>query len=111
MKELADGADRFLAGLKAKLTKTQGELFFELIASVGEEHQRRVQSYSEIGRKLGVTKQAVQKRYKTLCETHPSIRDYIKTIREQAKAANFSELSPKERRKMGVDESYDHEVG
>jgi hypothetical protein len=112
LSELADGADRFLAGLKAKLTTPQGELFFELIALVvDEKDRRRVRSYGEIGRKLGITKQAVQKRYKTLCEAHPSVRNYIEAIREQAKAVNFSEMSPKERRKQGVDESYDHEVG
>jgi hypothetical protein len=110
LEKLAEGADRFLAGIKAELTKAQGDLFFEMIATVQEGCVRRVQSYGDIGAKLGITKQAIQKRYKKLCEAHPSVAAYIDSIRNPQKSSNFSEISPKERRKRGVDDSYGYDA-
>ncbi len=109
VEDMADGADRFLAGIKAKLTKPESDLFFEMIATVHDGSNRKIQTYSDIGSKLGVSKQAVQKRYKKLCTSHPAIAEYIGAIRTPQKADNFSELSPTERRKRGVDESYNYD--
>lgn len=109
LSEMADGADRFLAGLKAKLTKTESELFFELIATDSGKHGRRIKSYSEIGARLGVSKQAVQKRYQKLCNSQPAVAEFIRAIRDPQKAANFSEISPRERRKSGIDESFGYD--
>ena len=108
MRELAEGADRFLAGLRQKLTKEQADLFFELIASQEDDGGRRVRSYAEIGVKLGISKQAVQQRFRRMAEKNPSVGDYIKAIRHPEKSRLFSEMSPRERRANGVDGSYDH---
>lgn len=107
LEHLADGADRFLASVRQKLTKPQCDLFFELIATVEDAGTRRVKSYAEIGKRLGISKQAVQQQYRRMAERIPTIDDYVDAIRHPKKPRNFSEMSPSERRKTGVDSSYD----
>jgi hypothetical protein len=108
--DLAEGADRFLAGLKAQLSKLESDLFFELIATTQEGCNRRVRTYAEIGERLGISKQAVQKRFRVMADKHPSMAEYVRAIRDPAKPSNFSELSPSERRRQGVEESYGYDA-
>lgn len=106
--DLADGADRFLAGLQSKLAERDKILFFDLIASVDGPEGRRVKTYAEIGERLGVTRQAIEKRYRKLRKNVPELGDYVDAIRRPEKAKNFSEMSPSERRKQGIEESYNY---
>ena len=108
--ELAAGADRFLAGLQTKLTERETSLFFELISSVDDPVGRRVKTYEEIGERFGVTRQAIEKRYKKMRGRVAELGDYVEAIRRPKKAQNFSEMSPSDRRKQGIDESYNYDA-
>ena len=108
--EMAVGPDRFLAGLQAQLSGPERELFFELVARKETPGGPRFLQYAEIGEHLKISKQAVQKRFKVLADRHPSVADYIRAIREPAKPTNFSEMSPSERRRQGVEESYGYDA-
>lgn len=110
IEDMAEGADRFLAGLQARLTKTERELFLELVARKDTPAGPQVLGYTEIGKRLGITKQAVHKRLKALETAHPQAADYLRAIRDPAKPRNFSELSPTARRQEGVDEAYGYEA-
>lgn len=109
--EMAEGADKFIAGLQQQLTSRERDIFFDLIASITEGHIRRIRTYAEIGRARNITKQAVQKAHKKLADKHPSVGAFIEAIRSPAQSRRFSELSPTERRRYGVDSSYDHQPG
>ncbi len=111
LSELALGADKFLAGLQDKLTPDERDLFFDLITTIADGSSRRLRPYAEIGRKRNVSKQAIQKAYKTLARKHPSVGNYIASIRSPETPRLFSEMSPSERRKYGVDSSYNHKTG
>ncbi len=109
---MAEGPDRFFAGLQGKLDPKERELFFELIDKVQDGAVRRSRSYAEIGERLGgITKQAVLKRADRMYGKHAGLENYVKSIREPGKAANFSELSPTERRKRGIDKVYNYDGG
>jgi hypothetical protein len=41
---------------------------------------------------------------------YPDAWEYVMSIRRPGRADNFSELSPPERRKLGIEKSYDHAV-
>jgi len=111
--KLAEGADRFLAGLQGKLSQRAVELFWELIYSeMSDDGGRRCRSYSEIGKRLnGVTKQAIENRVKNLRRKHPDVWEYITAIRNPKQAIPYSGLSPSERRKEGIDEAYNYDEG
>lgn len=111
MSDLAHGADRFIAGLTSRLTNNERDLFFALIASVPDGTSRRIQSYAEIAQRRGVSKQAIHKAYRSLRAAHPSVGDYVESIRHPETPRNFSELSPTDRQNYGVDSAYDHPVG
>jgi hypothetical protein len=113
IEELAEGADRFLAGLQGKLTQREIELFWELIYSEANANGgRRCRSYAEIGKRLGgVTKQAVESRVKNLKRKHPDVWAYVNAIRNPEAAIPFSGLSPSERRKRGIDDAYNYDQG
>jgi len=108
--EMTEGADRFLAGLQQKLKKKERDLFFELIASKEINGARRVSTYAEIGIRLGITKQAVEKRLRALEKRNSQVTEYIKSIRHPIKTETFSAMSPSDRRKYGVDEAYNSKV-
>lgn len=107
---LAEGADRFLAGLSTKLGEIDRQLFFELIASIENTNERRVRTYDEIGERMGISKQAVQQRYRKLCMRMPEFGDYVEAIRRPVNPQNFSEMSPSDRLNHGVDSCYNHKV-
>lgn len=111
--DLADGADRFLAGLQGELSGREVELFWELIfLETNEYGHRRCRSYAEIGERLnGVTKQAVESRVRKLKKHHSRVWEYISAIRTPNPSIPFSGLSPSERRKEGIDESYNYDAG
>lgn len=111
LSEAAQSADRFLAGLNMRLTTRERALFLELIATKEVGAIRRVYSYAEIGEARGVSKQAIDKSYHVLAKKHPEVADYIESIRNPVKPMNFSEMSPADRRRHGVDSTYDHKVG
>lgn len=106
IEEMADGADRFLAGLQMKLTEKERELFFALIARTKTEGAARFLNFAEIGARFGITKQAVRKRANALSEKRPTVADYIRAIRVPEKPRNFSEMSPSQRRRAGIEGSY-----
>ena len=112
IEDMADGPDRFLAGLQGQLTEKQRELFFALIEKIDDGAVRRVRTYAEIGKMLGgVKKQAIGTRVKRLYEQHEGVADYVRAIREPEKPQDFSEMSPSDRRKHGIDKTYNYDSG
>lgn len=111
LREMAEGADKFLAGLSAKLTRSQIDLFLALSVKIRNGATSRFQTYEEIGAKRSVSKQAVEKAYKSLARKFPEVGAYIELARRPPKETNFSELSPSQRKKSGVESSYDHKTG
>lgn len=107
--EMAEGADKFIANLQQKLTKKELELFFGGIATKEDNGTRRVLTYAEIGRQFGITKQAVQKRLRSLESRNPAVAEYIAAIRRPPKPRSFSAMSPSQRRKHGIDEAYNYD--
>ena len=108
IEELAAGADRFLSNLQIRLTAKERDIFFALIARTDVVGGVRILTYSEIGERLGITKQAVYNRCKRMKSKHPQVWDYVQCNRSPVKPMNFSEMSPSQRRQSGVDESYGH---
>ena len=112
VEEMADGADKFMAGLVGRI-ETQGEreFFFLLIHRENVSGTKKPLTYEEIGKRLGgLTKQAAFARSKEFRHKYPVVWAYVMTIRRPERADNFSELSPSERREHGIDKSYDHAV-
>jgi hypothetical protein len=111
IEEMAEGPEKFIAGLRAKLSGKEADLFTLLIhKESGEFGSIRVLSYTEIGERLKppVTKQAVGAQYKKMEENHPVVWAFVESIRKPEKETVFSGLSPSERRKEGVDEAYNY---
>jgi hypothetical protein len=112
IEDMADGPDRFLAGLQGQLTKKQRELFFALIEKINDGAVRRVRTYAEIGKMLGgVKKQAIGTLVKKLYEQHEGVADFVGAIREPEKPQVFSDMSPSDRRKHGIDKTYNYDSG
>lgn len=113
IKEMAEGTDHFVSGISARLgTSKERDIFFLLIAKHDDgQNGQRILSYQDIGDRLGgISKQAVNARVRRFERKHPEAWEYVRTAREHMQVTNFSELSPSQRRKHGVDESYNHTV-
>ena len=112
IEEMVEGSDRFLAGLAARIEKkAEREFFMLLIHREGADGSKHPLTYRQIGAKLGhLSKQAVYARAKVFRRKYPDAWEYVMSIRRPGRAANFSELSPSERRKLGIEKSYDHAV-
>ena len=87
--------------------ETDRNLFYLLICTVEKRGRKRCLSYAEIGDRLGgITKQAVEKRVKVFRRDNPEPWRYVLGIRKPPKERKLSEVGPRERRRLGVDESY-----
>jgi len=113
IEDLAEGADKFLAGLQGKLSKQDRDLFFELIyTETTDVGSRRCRTYEEIGTRMGkISKQAIGHKVRKMKSNHPDVWKYIQAIRAPESAIPFSGISPSMRREKGIDESYNHDVG
>ncbi len=111
--EMAEGPDKFLAGLRAQLSVKESELFMLLIHREPDQYGNlRPLSYAEIGERLGnISKQAIAARYKKMEQNHLKVWMFVESVRETKSEIAFSGLSPSERRKEGIDESYNYDAG
>ncbi len=111
--EMSEGADTFLSGLVGRIgTQAERELFFLLIHREDVGGAKRPLTYEQIGKRLGgTTKQAAHAKAMDFRHKYRDAWEYVISIRRPGRAANFSELSPSDRRKHGVDKTYDHEPG
>ena len=112
IEEMAEGADKFLAGMRARITEPENlNLFMCLLEKTAADGQERYLSYAEIGGRLdGVTKQAVGARVNRFKGKYPEVWDYVDALRNPEKTVVFSEMAPSERRKSGIDESYNYDA-
>ena len=112
IEEMADGPDKFLAGMRARITEPDNvNLFMCLIEKTTSDGKERYLSYSEIGERMeGVTKQAVNARVNRFKVKYPEVWDYVDSVRNPQKPVDFSEMAPSERRKRGIDESYNYDA-
>lgn len=111
---MAEGPEKFIAGLRARLSGKEADLFTILIHKESDEYGTlRLLSYAEIGDRLKkrVSKQAVGAQYKKLEETHPDVWAFVEAIRNPGKDTVYSGLSPSERRELGIDEAYNYDAG
>ena len=112
IEEMAESPDEFVAGLVARINdRVDIQLFFLLRATVAEEGGRRPLSYSEIGMKLDISKQAVGVRVTKFKGRYPEAWAFLDPIRNSKPDVPFSGLSPSIRRKEGIDEAYNYDVG
>ena len=103
---MSEDAVKFLSGLQQKLTPKERDIFFQCIVTNEVNGKRRLLTYSEIGGNLGITKQAVQKRLRALESRNKQVGIFIASVRHPEKPRSFSALSPSDRRKHGIEESY-----
>jgi len=107
--EMADGPEKFITGLRAQLSDKDAELFMLLIHKESDENGAlKCLSFSEIGDRIGKSKQAAHQRTKKLEESHPKVWEFVESIRNPRKDTVFSGLSPSVRRGKGIDESYNY---
>jgi hypothetical protein len=112
IEEMADGQEKFIAGLRAKLSDKEAELFLLLIHQEADENGTlRVLSFSEIGQKLGISKQRAHQRKDALKKDHPDVWAFVQSIRKPKQEMVFSGLSPSERDKYGIDKTYNYDAG
>jgi hypothetical protein len=114
IEEIAEGPEKFIAGLRAQLSGKEADLFSLLIHKEPDDSgSMQVLSYTEIGQRLQkpVSKQAVGARYKKLEENHPEVWAYVDAIRNPVKETVFSGISPSERDKYGIDKTYNYDAG
>jgi hypothetical protein len=111
--ELSAGPAEFLQKIGVKLSQGDFQLF-ALLVTKNEENGGRCLTYDQIAQKLAgkkkrpVSRQAIEKRASSLKAKNPGLRSVIDAERKSAKGETFSEISPTERRRAGVDESYGH---
>ena len=112
IEEMADGPDKFLAGMRARITEPDNvNLFMCLIEKTTSDGKERYLSYAEMGGRMeGVTKQAVNARVTRFKVKYPEVWDYVDSVRNPQKPVDFSEMAPSERRKSGIDESYNYDA-
>jgi hypothetical protein len=109
LEEISGRADAFLTQLVVGFgsNKDMANLFMRMLA-IGADGKPL--SYAKIGAQIGITKQAVEARFRKMAAEYPPAHRHLKTIRARDKTTQFSALAPKERRKQGVDESYDYDA-
>lgn len=108
--EMAGGADELLSKIIAGFGADKGmaHLFWLLRSDNPKKPGKRL-TFKEIGEQLDVSKQAISAQFAVMAEKFPMAHRYITSLRAQVKVANYSEISPKERRKAGIDESYNYD--
>ena len=109
LEEISGRADAFLTQLVAGFgsNKDMANLFMRMLATGAD---GKPLSYTKVGEQMGITKQAVEARFKKMATAFPTAHRHLKTLRAREKTTQFSAISPKERRKQGVDESYDYDA-
>lgn len=79
---------------------------FMLARSQNPDNPRQPITYEQIGEQFGITKQAVYARLKKMKSDYPQAHRVLEDMRSSIVASKFSELSPRMRRKTGIDKSY-----
>lgn len=112
IEEMAEGADRFLSGLRVEMhDKKDRDLLLALLERTEKDGVERCLTYEDIGERMGgVTKQAVGARVRRLKEQYPGPWDYVDAVRNPKQVRDFSELSPSNRAELGIDASYNHDM-
>jgi hypothetical protein len=107
--EISGRADVFITQLVAGFgsDKAMAEIFLRLLATGAD---GKPLSYAKVGAQMGITKQAVEARFRKMASQYPPAHRHLKSIRSRDKTTQFSAMSPTERRKQGVDESYDYDA-
>jgi DNA-binding MarR family transcriptional regulator len=84
---------------------------FMLLRTENPKKPGKLMTFEEIGKQLGVKKQAISAQFAKMKQKYPSAHRFITSLRAPTDVANYSELSPKERRKAGIEESYNYDQG
>jgi hypothetical protein len=113
--ELADasaGADEYLSKLLAGFGSNTDMLeIFMLLRAPNPDMPGRQLTFEQIGKKLGISKQAVSARFQKMEGDFPAAHRFVVEVRNRKKLVNYSELSPRARRKLGIDETYNYDAG
>lgn len=109
LEDISGRADNFMTQLVAGFgaDKAMADLFMRLLA-VGKDGKPL--SYAMVGAQMGVTKQAVEAKFRKMEKKFPAAHRHLKAIRAREKTTQFSAISPTERRREGVDSAYDYDA-
>jgi hypothetical protein len=108
--DMAGGADEFMGkiivgfGADEKMAR-----LFMLLRTDNPKKLGKLMTFEEIGKQLGVKKQAISAQFAKMEQKYPTAHRFITSLRAPTEVANYSEISPKERRKAGIDESYNYD--
>lgn len=102
LEEISGRADEFMTQLVAGFGHdSEMSSFFLLLLATGSDGKPL--SYTKVGQQIGITKQAVEARFRKMEEKYPAAHRHLKTLRAREKTTQFSAISPKERRNEGID--------
>jgi hypothetical protein len=108
--EMAGGADEFMSKLIAGFgSDAKMAHLFMLLRTDNPEKPGKLLTFEEIGKQLGVKKQAISAQFAKMGQKYPAAHRFILSHRAPTEVANYSEISPTERRKAGIEESYNYD--
>jgi hypothetical protein len=108
--EMAGGADEFMGKIIAGFGADERMArLFMLLRADNPKKPGKLLTFEEIGKQMGVKKQAISKQFAAMEGKYPAAHHHIISLRSPAKVENYSEISPKERRKAGIEESYNYD--
>ena len=87
--------------------KSMADLFMRLLATRPD---GKPLSYADVGNQMGITRQAVEAQFRKMRKKFPTAHRHLRSLRARAKTTQFSAISPKERRKEGIDSAYDYDA-
>jgi hypothetical protein len=102
-------ADVFVTKLIAGFgsDKSMADLFMRMLATRPD---GKPLSYDNVGVQMGISKQAVEAQFRKMGKKHPTAHRHLKSLRARKKTTQFSAISPKQRRKEGIDSAYDYDA-
>lgn len=112
MGEISGSADELLGKLIAGFgsNKEMAQLFM-LARSEHPKKPGKPITYEQIGKQLGISKQAVSSRLQVMEREYGPAHTHLQQVRKRKKVINYSEMSPTMRRKSGIEKNYGYDEG
>jgi hypothetical protein len=108
--DMAGSADELLGKIIAGFGADEKMArLFMLLRAENPKKRGKLMTFEEIGEQLDVSKQAISAQFAKMEQKYPSAHRFITSLRAPTEVANFSEISPKERREAGIEESYNYD--
>jgi hypothetical protein len=106
IRDMGDEVTKVITGMRAQLSAKDMDL---LILLMSKDANGLFLSFEEIGKRLSkpVSKQAVSAAYARWQRGKRSVWTFVEKYRNPPQPDLFSEISPSERRRAGIDKNYD----